>query len=52
MRRHWQVRRQMLPATDGARRWDRAYMLILGWKASGNQSALRGKAPPPHQRRR
>lgn len=29
MKRHWQVRRQMQAATDGARRWDRAYMLIL-----------------------
>src|SRR4051794_19557665 len=31
MRRQWQVRRRMRPAADGARRWDRAYLLILGW---------------------
>src|SRR3954464_14310564 len=30
MRRQWQIRRRMLPAADGARRWDRAYLLILG----------------------
>ena len=40
MTRHWQVRRQVQPVRDGARRWDRAYRLILGWNASGSQTAL------------
>jgi hypothetical protein len=31
MERQWRVRRQTRPAADGARRWDRAYLLILGW---------------------
>lgn len=39
MKRHWQVRRQMLPASDGARRWDRAYMLILSWSMPADRSA-------------
>ena len=39
MKRHWQGRRQMQPAADGARRWDRAYMLILGGSASDRQTA-------------
>ncbi len=34
----WQVRRQRLPVSDGARRWDRAYRLILGWEASAQRS--------------
>jgi hypothetical protein len=41
MKHHWQVRRQMRPVSDGARRWDRAYMLILSWgpAAKGSQPA-------------
>src|SRR3954454_22400134 len=39
MRRQWQVRRRMRPAADGVRRWDRAYLLILGWGTA--------TAPPP-----
>src|SRR3954453_17220536 len=38
-RRRWQVRGRMRPAADGARRWDRAYLLILGWGTA--------IAPPP-----
>ena len=37
MRCSWQVHRQMVPASDGARRWDRAYMLILGWETSAKR---------------
>jgi hypothetical protein len=40
----WQVRRQMLPASDGTRRWDRAYRLILGWEASAQQSGPLGES--------
>ena len=40
MKRHWQVHRQVQPVMDGARRWDRAYMLILGWNLSGSRTAL------------
>ena len=41
MKRRWQVRRQMRPVSDGARRWDRAYMLILNWSptAKGSEPA-------------
>ena len=52
MKRHWQVRRQVQPVMDGARRWDRAYMLILGWSPFGSQMALTGAGAPPRQRRR
>jgi hypothetical protein len=40
MRRHWQVRRQRLAAPDGARRWDRAYALILSWGLPAAQDAV------------
>jgi hypothetical protein len=40
MKRYWQVRWQMQPTTDGAWRWDRAYMLILRWSPSDSQSVL------------
>lgn len=42
MRRHWQVRRQMLAAPDGARRWDRAYALILEWGLPAAKTASVG----------
>jgi hypothetical protein len=42
MHRHWQVRRQMLATADGARRWDRAYSLILGWGLPEVQASSMG----------
>ena len=42
MQRQWQVRRRMRPAADGARRWDRAYLLILGWGAAIDPPAAPG----------
>lgn len=39
MSRPWQVRRQMQPAADGARRWDRAYLLVLGWSRTDDRTA-------------
>ena len=39
MKRQWQVRRRMRPAADGARRWDRAYLLILSWSRADDQPA-------------
>jgi hypothetical protein len=35
MKRQWHVRRQVLPHTDGQRRWDRAYQLLEEWAAAG-----------------
>ena len=51
MKRHWQVRRQMQAATDGARRWDRAYMLILGWSPSDSRTAPLEESVTSPQRR-
>src|SRR3954471_23545356 len=55
MRRQWQIRRRMLPAADGARRWDRAYLLILGWgtaidrpTAPGPSTSSRGSQEVSH----
>jgi hypothetical protein len=31
MKRHWQIRRTLLAATDGQRRWDQAYQQLLIW---------------------
>jgi hypothetical protein len=31
MKRQWRTRRQVLPQSDGQRRWDRAYQLLLDW---------------------
>ena len=31
MKRQWRVRRQVVAAPDGQRRWDRAYQLLLAW---------------------
>jgi hypothetical protein len=31
MKRQWRTRRQTLPQSDGQRRWDRAYQLLLEW---------------------
>ena len=45
MRRQWQVRRRMQPAADGARRWDRAYLLILGWGTAIDRPAAPGPSP-------
>ena len=47
MQRPWQVRRRMQPAADGARRWDRAYLLVLSWSRPDDRPALRSRAPPP-----
>ena len=43
MQRARQVCRRMQPTLDGARRWDRAYLLILSWRRAGDQPA----APAP-----
>jgi hypothetical protein len=37
MERQWRVRRRMRPVADGVRRWDRAYLLILGWGATSDR---------------
>src|SRR4051794_10516111 len=42
MQRQWQARRRMRPAADGARRWDRTYLLILGWGAAIDPPAAPG----------
>jgi hypothetical protein len=34
MKHRWEVRRQLNPASDGQRRWDRAYQLLLQWTTS------------------
>ena len=48
MKRQWEVRRQVQPVMDAARRWDRAYMLILGWSALGSRPTLtEASAPSP-----
>ena len=39
MQRQWQVRRRGQPSVDGARRWDRAYLLILSWSRVDGQPA-------------
>ena len=31
MTRHWQIRRQLHTTADAARRWDRAYQMLLQW---------------------
>ena len=31
MTRQWRIHRQFRTATDGARRWDQAYQLLLEW---------------------
>jgi hypothetical protein len=31
MKRHWQVSRAGQPHAEAARRWDRAYQLVLEW---------------------
>ena len=51
MKRHWEVRRQTQPVMDGARRWDRAFMLILGWSVPNRRPALTeaGAPSPPAQ---
>jgi hypothetical protein len=31
MHRHWRLRRQTHPCSDGQRRWNQAYQLLLEW---------------------
>ena len=31
MKREWRIRRELLAAPDGQRRWDRAYQELLAW---------------------
>ena len=53
MKRQWRVRRQMRPAADGARRWDRAYLLVLGWGTSDRPAGVPGTGHLlPDERRR
>src|SRR3712207_4052643 len=40
MEHPWQVRSRPQPAADGARRWDRAYLLVLGWSRTEDRPAL------------
>ncbi len=40
MQHPWQVRRRMQPVADGARRWDRAYLLVLSWSRADDRPAL------------
>jgi len=43
MKRQWRIRRHFRVATDGTRRWDQAYQLLLEWA----QASLRTGAPLP-----
>jgi len=43
MKRHWQIRRQLQPTADGARRWDQVYQYLLQWTTPPEPSA----APSP-----
>ena len=43
MKRHWQIRRQLQPTADGARRWDQVYQYLLQWPTPPEPSA----APSP-----
>src|SRR5918997_4564405 len=38
MRHHWLTTRRLVPHSDGQRRWDRAYQLLLEWAATGAAS--------------
>jgi hypothetical protein len=49
MKRRWQVCRQMRPVSDGARRWDRAYMLILSWGLTATGSEPAGESAASRQ---
>jgi hypothetical protein len=40
MKRHWQIRRQFQPTTDGARRWDQVYQYLLQWTTPTKPSAV------------
>ncbi len=40
MRQHqWQVQRRLEPLSDGWRRWDKAYLLLMSW-SSGEAEQL------------
>ena len=56
MKRHWQLRRQFQPTTDGARRWDQAYQYLLQWApptepSAGPASSLTQQAEVTHEHR-
>lgn len=43
MKRAWRIRREVLAAPDGQRRWDRAYQELLSWACPGSTAALAGE---------
>lgn len=48
MKRQWRTRRQALPQSDGQRRWDRAYQLLLEWTTpSETATATADPSPVP-----
>src|SRR5262249_13080150 len=37
MKHDWRTNRRLQPHPDGQLRWDRAYQLVLGWAAAGDE---------------
>jgi hypothetical protein len=44
MKRKWQVHRSVVERSDGQRRWDRAYQLLLRWAMEPSGAPLPGGA--------
>jgi hypothetical protein len=45
MKRKWQVRRLVVERSDGQRRWDIAYQLLLHWAMEPTGDPLPGGTP-------